>query len=110
MRNVILTLLLLGPAGCATQGKFEEMLRSWEGKDADSLVAKWGPPSKTFTTPKGSTVYSYHLSNGMSGGANCSLGNCVTYSGENFCDVSFTIDQASRVVNWRFYGNTCRSK
>ena len=58
MRIYYLGLLLLF-AGCATSGKYAEMLRAWKGKRGDALVASWGTPLRAVTLHDGGRSYTW---------------------------------------------------
>ncbi len=106
MKFLLSGLVFLSLIGCATEGKFRDQMKSWEGSDVNKLIEQWGPPTNTFKMPNGNTVYTYHLSNGSQ--ASCAYGICN--AAEVFCEANFTTDSSNKIVNWRYQGNNCRAK
>ncbi len=125
MKGKISTLivLLVFLAGCATTGKYEEILNSWVGADVNQLVNSWGYPDGSFEAPNGNKVYVY----GSSGSyrmptqtnttynviGNTVYGNSVTTGGQtlNFwCKTYFEVNESNRIVTWRWEGNNCKAR
>ena len=46
-------------SGCATIENYENVLRSWMGKDVNLLIQTYGYPSSTMELANGNTVYIY---------------------------------------------------
>jgi hypothetical protein len=60
MRTLIIVLAAILVTGCASRrAKFEERLHSWEGKDANELLATLGAPTATTDMPNGDKMYTY---------------------------------------------------
>ncbi len=57
--KLLIFLLLIMSAACATQGKYEAKLRTWKGKDADTVVRWWGQPDATEKLSNGNRMYVY---------------------------------------------------
>jgi hypothetical protein len=109
-------------SSCATSGKYEEILNSWTGHDANELVEAWGYPSSSFQAPNGNTVYTYdsNASIKMPSQTNTTsnvIGNTVysnstTLGGQNvalWCRTYFEVDAEQTIVKWSFEGNNCVS-
>lgn len=129
---------ITGCAGIPTQHGFEQMLQSWSGGDINSLIAKWGPPTRTDELPNGTKMYTFSRSNsyttpvyvtptytsptqttvnvyGNTAYATTTPGKTTggqVYGGktvETSCTVSFTTDASQRVIAWRYEGNQCQA-
>lgn len=77
---LLLATIFLG--GCATTANFEKALESWIGRNADDLVSKWGPPSRTYPLSSGEKVFEYSSAREMQiGGQARSVPQTTTHSG-----------------------------
>jgi len=56
MKKLLVILLCLGLAGCATINKTME---SWMGANANDLIASWGPPQQTMSDGQGGQILVY---------------------------------------------------
>lgn len=48
MKRLSLLIIMLTLSGCATEAKYQEILRGWVGQDELSLVRGWGPPARSY--------------------------------------------------------------
>ena len=140
MRLVIIVVssILAGCAGIATQEGFEHLLRSWEGNDINSLIISWGPPTRVDDLPNGAKIYTYirtgsHTTptyitpiytspsytriNVYGNTAFATTTPGVTSGGQILggqtyamsCTVSFSTNRSQKIVTWRYEGNACKA-
>jgi hypothetical protein len=135
MKKILLFVLCLATAGCATAAKYETKLNTWIGASEDSLIASWGVPDKTYNLSEGKKAlqfvrkdifetggYTYTMPEttyhaGTVGDKQYS-GISTTYVRETepvrkhklYCATSFVIDSNGRVESWHHEGNNCVSK
>lgn len=134
----VVSAVMVGCAGMATQQGFEQLLRSWEGNDINSLIGSWGPPTRVDDLPNGTKMYTYtrageyttpvyvtptytspsHTTVNVYGNtAYATTTPGVTTGGQLLggqtfamsCTVSFTTDGSQRIVAWRYEGNNCKA-
>lgn len=135
---VALSAVMIGCAGIATQEGLEQLLRSWEGGDINSLMSSWGPPSRVDELPNGTRMYTYIRTgayttpvyvtptytspsrttvNVYGNTAYATTSPSVTTGGQVLggqtyvmsCSISFTTDASQRIVTWRYEGNSCKA-
>ena len=58
-RGLIVALVTLVLAGCATTAKYEKILDAWVGHSTDELIRSWGPPQNTSALQNGDHVIEY---------------------------------------------------
>lgn len=133
MRYVVIVLAISLIAGCATNAKFVENLKSWEGNHADGLIVAWGPPQSESTLSNGEKVLQYYY------GRNVNVSFPVTtptttqhygtVNGQSFhgyststqtqmynsnvhywCKIVFRTNSAGYIYSWRWEGNNCVAK
>jgi len=111
----LLTLTLLCLAGCMTAAKMNKTMSSWEGADANYLIARWGPPTQVMSDGSGGRIFIYaynrsYTTNGVStttttGSAN---GTAAT-SGDNTSvnihgqSNSTTVYTPAQTAEWKVY-------
>lgn len=101
--------LVLAIAGCATQAKYESLLKTWEGAPVERLVTRWGVPQKTLDLGNGRKAYEYHDSKTQS--AYTSTGYAVYKTDYEYsCATTFLISDKGLVEGTTFRGNMCRSR
>ena len=61
-RCVILMLLVICIAGCATTENFEQHYRGWIGGNVQELLNAWGQPAQVISLSNGNREYVYQLS------------------------------------------------
>lgn len=112
VRVVIYTTLLLLPFGCATTGKYEQILQLWMGQDVHNLIDVWGPPSNKNTTPNREKMYTWLFVDGTLVTANYNYYlNMTTARSETYwCKTTFTVSLYDIVMNWRWEGNDCQAR
>jgi hypothetical protein len=111
--RVLLALALsTAVVACATTGKFKQQMNSWVGNDINNALAQFGPPSSTYKTPNGNTMYTWSFEGGTRAqatyvpAANTTVANMVTHS----CRITFLAEPTGRIAAWRANGNMCRSR
>jgi hypothetical protein len=128
-RPVLLVIGVLALVACATTAKYESILQSWVGDDADNLVRKWGPPNSTYTLGGGGRILSYshggsssyttptqvQQSAGQFIGSTYYPGQTTvtggqTYNINRWCNTTFEVNSSNRIVSWRWEGNACRAR
>ncbi|CAB4176599.1 hypothetical protein UFOVP1672_25 [uncultured Caudovirales phage] len=57
--KLILVVLLLAVSACATEKRFDQGMQSYIGQPIENVVAKVGPPHRTFTNADGSRVLTW---------------------------------------------------
>lgn len=101
---------VLAITGCATQAKYEESLRSWEGSDASDLVARWGVPLRTIDLDGGKKAYEYYEGQNNAIYGRNPYSNTVTQTNYQVgCATTFIISNG-KVESWSYRGNICRSR
>lgn len=108
---LIVVLLSIALAGCATQAGYKRLLQTWIGQTEETLVASWGALNNVYTLPNGSKVLTYnHI------GPTVAVVNPSTpyspaygYSIPTGCTTSFTVSKGGVITYWRFQGNRCRA-
>ncbi|MBM2883616.1 hypothetical protein JFK97_04370 [Chromobacterium phragmitis] len=100
-------------AGCATQQGYAQKVYSWQGRDANELLASWGAPTAQMTMPNGKLLYTYRTAysqempiqgNGFYYPWSVSGGGSVYYS----CTTNFVVDPRDHtVLSVSFDGNDC---
>ena len=100
-----LSLALACLLGCATTGRYEDVLDSWKGNEISRLNESWGPPSSTQDLSNGNKLYIWLKS-----------GNSVVYSDydkissgtmSSWCRTVFTTSPEGIIVSWHWEGNSC---
>ena len=97
---VVLVAITLASAGCKPTLSTKDAMASWMGHDANLLIEKWGPPSRTFVMPNGNTMYTWEWSRS----SGYVQGNVVR-TRTNVCEKTFTVSPAGIVISWRY--NNC---
>jgi hypothetical protein len=112
MRRLLIAVVTLGLAGCATTGNYEKILSSWVGSSADSLASSWGPPSETYPLESGGKLVTYMNVGGTTAYStyNPYSGTVFTTAGTYWCKTTFTVDNANAIRSWSWQGNMCRAK
>lgn len=101
----LLIAAMFGLSGCATAAKYQAVLDSYSGSDIDVLITSWGPPTSTYKKPNGQTLYTYVKDNG---GVVVNNGHYATINNRT-CTTTFTVDNANKIIDWRYEGNICRT-
>lgn len=109
----ILALAALLLAGCATQQGYAQKVYSWQGRDANELLAAWGTPTGQMTMPNGKQLYTYRTaysqempiqSSGFYHPWAVSGGGSTYYS----CTTNFVVDPRDHTIqSVSFDGNDC---
>lgn len=98
--------------GCASAARYQEGVQAWVGHDLIRLLEEWGPPTDTFPSPDGSTLYSWlWVDESSVSGVTIPIGDIwytTSSSGTKWCQTTFTVSEdVIRHVSWR--GNHCKS-
>ncbi len=128
-RRLLLVVGVVSLVACATTAKYETILQSWVGEDADNLVRRWGPPNSSYTLSSGSRLLSYERSGsstyttpvqvqqgpGQFVGDMYFPGQTTVTGGQTYnmnwrCRTDFEVDTSNRIVSWRWQGNACRAR
>jgi len=102
--------------GCATHGKYTQLLDTWVGATENELVNSWGPPLGSYVKDDGSKVLTYQESGSyplpgvsvldpISGFPNTTAGPTVITS----CRTRFYISSSGIIDTWDWEGNSCTS-
>jgi hypothetical protein len=106
MKYLLILLSLSFLESCATTSKYEAVLQTWVGKNESELVSKWGIPTSSYSLDDGKLIM--YQNNG--GSISTYLGYGM-YSTDNYvCKTTFTLDKANIIKNWKWEGNSCKSK
>ena len=123
MNRILVTVLTLLLAGCATTAGYEKLLDSWVGAEEVDLVRSWGPPQRAYetggrkflayserrnvhypgrppayiTTVVGNTAYSNPI------------GGSPAMNVRSTCITTFEL-QGTKVVAWSWKGDDCKAK
>lgn len=123
MRRLLSAVLLsVIVAGCATEGKYGQMLDTWMGMPESQLLSKWGAPSSAYESGGVKYLtYSDSASGYMPGTApsyqSTVVGNTVYtnrvggtpgFAFNRWCDTTFTV-KSGVIVNWSWKGNACKA-
>jgi len=107
--------------GCATTANFEKMLNGWVGATEDSLISRWGPPSRVYSTGSSKYLTFDRAASGYVPGTaptyqttiigntayTSSYGGTSGYAYTKNCSTTFIITNGV-VSSWRWEGNACR--
>ena len=120
---VLLAVVVLALAGCATTANYEKMLNGWVGAEEIDLMRKWGAPDKTYET--GGTKFLTYVSSGnvyVPGVAptyqTTVIGNTVYTNrvggspAQNIglrCTTTFEV-RNNKIQSWQADGNYCVAK
>lgn len=119
LRSIAASWLLLIAAGCATAAKYDARLDEWVGHDADELIAAWGPPTSSRSTPSGDAMLTWSTARTFTSPVppkairNVSATEVAAsrIRSRTFgCTTTFTIDASGRVSDWQWRGNRCESE
>lgn len=81
MRRIILiTLVAVVSAGCATTAGYEKILNSWVGSSESNLISSWGPPQSTYVLDDGGKVLSYDNKRNIQIGGYATITPITTYN------------------------------
>lgn len=110
-------------AGCAATPTYDDELQPWVGRTQGELFADWGAPTEVLEDERGATVLLYHKERSwQKRGVSMNVGG--SYPGGNqplgassgaatiihYCDTSFTLDDAGRIVSYAYAGDECPLK
>lgn len=110
-------------AGCATTGKYEQMLASWVGAPEVELIRVWGTPMRVYDSGgRRFMLFSDSRNISMPGVAptytTTFVGNTAYTNARGgvpaqnlglWCNTTFEV-QNERVVSWRWEGNDCATR
>jgi hypothetical protein len=116
MRKVLIVGLLLC-GGCATTAKYDAFLASWLGKNMDDYILNYGPPARVTELHNGNKLYSYRwaqfhvqpVSYSTFGDSHWAQ-TTATGGGTSqyWCETSFEVSGAGKILRYSYRGNTCR--
>jgi hypothetical protein len=114
------TLLAASLLSCATEGKYQEKLVTWEGKDADSLVKAWGEPDSREKLRNGDRVFVYarlrheevaFKNSSRAIASETQPGSTPTAPSVYIkCSNYFTINTQDKITHVMFRGDECKSR
>lgn len=87
--KIIIILIFILTAGCATTANYEKVLDSWVGNHLDNLIGSWGIPDKSIELSNGGAMVEYIRESTTVGGGGSytvpktthSTGNATFYGG-----------------------------
>ena len=98
------------------EARYTKTVDSWVGSDINELILSWGAPSRQYTMPNGTVIFTWLTSNAYtdpasvvpdgSGGFEILGGDTVTYS----CTTEFFVNKSGIVYDWKWRGNACRQR
>ncbi len=122
MKKILLVMICLGLAGCATTAGYQQVLDTWIGHDAADLTSSWGYPSSQMQAPNGNKVYVYNRGNQFTTPMQTSINGqrtpwgyqatAYTTGGQTLtfrCNTFFEVDSGNKIIRWRWEGNACRA-
>lgn len=109
-------------AGCATEGKYGQILDTWMGSTESQLISKWGIPSSVYESGGVKYLTYSNSSSGYVPGTAPSyqstvIGNTVYtnriggtpgFVVNSWCDTTFTTRDGV-IVHWSWKGNACKA-
>jgi hypothetical protein len=122
-RSIILAGLCALLGACATEAKYQQVLNTWLGSNETPLVEQWGPPDRIYelegnkyiTYVRGRTVY---LPGEAPSSQTTFIGNTAYTNAvggmppmmiNQSTVTTFTIKDG-KITDWRYEGNSCKSK
>lgn len=123
MKRLSLLVVALLLSGCATEGKYKQVLDSWTGSDELDLIRSWGAPMQIYeSSGHRFLVYSSDRNVFLPGIAPTYQTNVVgntaytnSYGGTPAMNINKTCTTTFEVVDekiysWSYRGNDCKSK
>jgi hypothetical protein len=112
VKNILIVFIVLFTCSCATTANYEAKIKTWLGHDVNELISSWGPPSDVFTMPNNNKMYTWLYNGGtvVTSNYNYYLNMTFTNSTTHWCKTTFTVDSSDRIIQWRYEGNSCRSR
>ena len=119
--NIVSLCVLL--AACATEAKYQEVLKTWMGLNEVELVNQWGPPDRVYelegnryiTYVRGGTAYlpgtspSYQTRVIGNTAYTNPVGGVPPMIINTSCVTTFTV-QNGKITHWRYEGNACKAR
>jgi hypothetical protein len=102
---IIPFLLLL--QSCATQAKYQGIVNSYLNQSSDILFKNWGAPNNSVSLSDGGKIVEYYRSRTVAS-PNFVTGGTILSSYD--CKTTFTINNMSVIIDWKFVGNDCVAK
>jgi hypothetical protein len=118
IRSLLTSLLLMVTAGCATTARYEEKLDGWVGLDVNQLIASWGPPTSSLSTPSSRTLLAWSTTRASTGPLpskslrNEELAVAAAHRRPTrtfWCTTTFAVDGSGKILTWQRQGNGCIS-
>ena len=108
MKYALIALMSLGFfTGCATSGKYDNMVRTWVGSSESELIAGWGVPQATHVDPSGRKSFQYTKTSTTTRKVEGTLFTpAMDVKDEYWCRTVFFIEN-DRVQNYSWDGNNC---
>ena len=103
MKKILLFTFLILTSTLALAGEFEENLKSFVGKDYQSIVDYWGHPSDSYEGPNGNDVISYYLFTELPDEIGPDWENIKDY-----CQVFFELGKDLKIISYSYHGTDCR--
>lgn len=122
-KMLVILVVFLSLAGCATTAGYEKILNSWVGATELELIRQWGAPQQAYAVGgRNFLVYSsnrnLYLPGTPSTYTTTFIGNTAYTNrvggtpGQNiglYCQTTFEIDR-EKIVSWRWQGNNCTAR
>ena len=109
--------------GCASAPSisYDQMLASWVGSSADSLVRAWGPPTATLRLEGGRQQYVYEQrpsavdpppapGGGLAGAGMSNPTRRPPLTVEQWCRTTFEVDATGKIIGSEYTGNSCTTR
>lgn len=108
MKTLLYLIMFLNTA-CATTANYERVLASWVGDTESNLVSRWGIPSASYQMPDSKLLM--YQNDGGSYTYGQPIGNMYMMNTTHYaCKTTFTINSVGIITDWRWEGNSCKSK
>ena len=85
-------------AGCTSESRYSEILRSWHGATTKSLFSSWGYPNRIARMREGRRLLIYRKDSKAASTRGDSHDICTTW---------FKIDKNKRIIATRYKGKGC---
>lgn len=100
----------------AAEARYSRTVESWVGSDINQLISNWGTPSRQYTMPNGTRIFTWQSSTTYTdpisvspdgdGGFEIQGGDAITYR----CTTEFFVNKSGVIFDWKWNGNACRKR
>jgi hypothetical protein len=110
--------MIAAASSCATTGKYDEKVQTWEGKDSASLLRSWGEPDAKEKLHNGDSVYVYSRLKQDAVAYGGTTRDIASHSDANDtakpvyikCTTYFTVDQDKKITYVMYRGDECKAR